>query len=302
LKKLLINRKPVNGPWGGGNLFVKAIIENAERHGYEIVYKLIPNIDSILMIDPRYDELGISINEIFSYKSKNPNVRVVHRVNECDARKGTNNIDVLLSKSSKITDATIFVSKWMQDYFKDSWETKEQHVIYNGVNKSHFRIKDPDLRIYDKMPPKKIIAHHWSNNEMKGFDIYEKIDKWVEKNKDYEFIYIGRDRKTFKNAMAIEPLFGKALGDELRQGDIYVSASRFDPGPNHVIEALACEIPTYVHADGGGAVEFAGTDAVYGSFEELILRISKSELPTKRGWNISWEDCVDLYFKIIDGK
>jgi glycosyltransferase involved in cell wall biosynthesis len=254
------------------------------------------------MIDPRYDELGISINEIASYKYKNPNVRVVHRVNECDARKGTNNIDVLLSNSSKITDATIFVSKWMQDYFRDSWKTEEQHVIKNGVDKCHFRIKDPDLRIYDKMPPKKIIAHHWSNNEMKGFDIYEKIDKWIEGRQEYEFIYIGRDRKTFKNAKIIEPLFGKALGDELRQGDIYVSASRFDPGPNHVIEALACEIPTYVHRDGGGAVEFAGADAVYGSFEELILRITRAEYPAKSGWDLTWEECADLYFKIIDGK
>lgn len=300
----------MDGPWGGGNLFVKAIISESEKYGYEVVSKLEPGIDAILMIDPRYDELGISINEIASYKFKNPNVRVVHRVNECDARKGTNNMDVLLSNSSKIADATVFVSNWMKEYFQNSWETEEQHVVYNGVNKDHFRendisIHNPHIRKYCI----RIVAHHCSNNEMKGFDIYEKLDEWIGKNGkneefeyNYEFVYIGRDRGTFKNTRVVSPLFGKALGEKLGWGDIYVSASRHDPGPNHIIEALACELPTFAHRDEGGAVEFAGLDAVYGSFEELILRITNKNLPIKRGWDISWEDCAKKYFEIIDKK
>lgn len=294
MKKLLLNRKPIDGPWGGGNLFVRSIVENAKEYGYEIVYKLEPDISAILMIDPRYDELGISANEISLYKAQNPNVRVVHRINECDARKGTNDIDIILSQCSKFTDATVFVSNWMKDYFRDIWHSENRFVIYNGVEHGHFRPKESSFG-----KKTKIVAHHWSNNKMKGFDIYEKLDKWVGTNKEFEFVYIGRDRGTFKNTTVIDPLFGKALGDELRQGDIYVSASRFDPGPNHVIEALACEIPTFVYKNGGGAVEFAGQDAVFNSFEELILRIKNKEYPKKRGWTMSWKDCAKLYFEII---
>jgi hypothetical protein len=32
-------------------------------------------------------------------------------------------------------------------------------------------------------------------------------------------------------------MFGKELGDELGKYDVYASASRFDPGPNHIIES-----------------------------------------------------------------
>ena len=35
--KVFINRKPVDGPWGGGNLFVKAFYEHSKEIGYEII-------------------------------------------------------------------------------------------------------------------------------------------------------------------------------------------------------------------------------------------------------------------------
>lgn len=333
MKKLLLNRKPINGPWGGGNLFVQAICENAENSGYEIVHDFKSKVDAILMVDPRYDELGISSKEICDYKLKNPEVRVVHRVNECDARKGTNDMDNMLRECSKFTDATIFVSKWIQNYFKDNWNTKEQHVVYNGVNHDHFRHKDYEIsekvqRWHDgegeglelhewlgmswedykewasptRKKITKIVSHHWSNNPRKGFDIYEKLDEWVGKNPDFSFTYIGRERGTFKNTTVIEPLFGKALGDELRQYDVYVSASRFDPGPNHIIEALACELPTFVHKDGGGACEFCNSNSQYSSFEELVLRLKMKEWPPSYVWPFFWDMTAANCFDIIDKK
>jgi len=310
MKKLLMNRKPVRGPWGGGNLFVKAICEYAESRGYEVVHSLQQNIDAILMIDSRYDNLGIAMNEISFYKSRNPQTRVVHRVNECDARKATHDMDKMLVSCSNFTDATVFVSNWMKDYFEKSWNCKEQHVAYNGVDQDHFSPLNFDTKYVKNNlhkalnVPIKIIAHHWSSNDLKGFDIYDKLDEWVGNNNDYEFVYIGRSQDKFKNAIVIDPLFGKALGDELKFGSVYVSASRWDPGPNHIIEALACHLPTFVHKDGGGAVEFANSPgAVYSSFEELISKIQQKELwPIKKGWDISWKDCANRYFDIIEGK
>lgn len=320
MKKILLNRKPLyNQAWGGGNLFVKAMCEHAEEHGYEIVHKLEPGLDAILLVDPRYDELGISVNEVALYKTQNPKTRVVHRVNECDARKSTSDMDELLVGCSKITDATVFVSNWMKEYFGNAqyryarpeyedivkrkggpWRCEEQYVVYNGVNHEHFRPKDSMLLTTDAHVCR-IVAHHWSNNQLKGFDIYDKLDKWVGENPGYEFIYIGRSQGKFKNAKIIDPLFGKALGDELRQYDVYVSASRWDPGPNHVIESLACGLPTFVHADGGGALEFADIPgASYSSFEELVLKIKQREYwPSQDTWKVSWKECADQYFQII---
>ena len=44
--KILINRKPVEGPWGGGNLFVKAFCESASLRGHEVTFQLEDDIDA----------------------------------------------------------------------------------------------------------------------------------------------------------------------------------------------------------------------------------------------------------------
>ena len=108
--KILINRKPVQGPWGGGNLFVSAFCEYMKNIGHTVVHKFEYNIDLIFIQDPRYDELRISINEIIAYKKLKPLTKIIHRVNECDARKETSNIDALLRECSEFTDKTVFVS------------------------------------------------------------------------------------------------------------------------------------------------------------------------------------------------
>ena len=71
--KILINRKPVMGPWGGGNLFVKFFHKFMTEVGHNVVNKLEKDIDVIFIQNPRYDELGISINEAIQYKNTFPN-------------------------------------------------------------------------------------------------------------------------------------------------------------------------------------------------------------------------------------
>jgi glycosyltransferase involved in cell wall biosynthesis len=138
MKKILINRNIVQGPWGGGNNFVKSLYEELQIKGYSLVHTLKEDIDLIIMIDPRYDESRISINEISSYKRNHPKVKILHRINECDARKNTNDIDRLLLVSNQIADETVFISQWLRDYFIEKGFNKRSHVIYNGCNSSHF--------------------------------------------------------------------------------------------------------------------------------------------------------------------
>ena len=38
--KIAISYKPNNGSWGGGNQFVKSLVQGASDEGYEIVYNL----------------------------------------------------------------------------------------------------------------------------------------------------------------------------------------------------------------------------------------------------------------------
>ena len=286
--KILINRKPINGPWGGGNLFVKSFVAIMNELGHDIVHDFENDIDIAFIQDPRYDELGISINEIINYKiNYNPNVRVVQRINECDARKGTSDVDNLLRECSRYLDHTFFVSSWMKDYhIQKGWKCNKNSVLINGVDDyfiSREKINNRKINI---------VTHHWSNNYMKGFDIYDKIDEEVGKRNDITFTYIGRDRGTFKSTKVVEPLHGEDLAKELGKYDVYISASKFDPGPNHVLESISCQIPTYSHVSGGGAVEFVGKDHTYSDWDDLLAIINKNSFKMNDFKTRSWKDCI----------
>ncbi len=288
--KVLINRKPVEGPWGGGNNFVKAFYKYLPEHGHEVFNTFVPDLDVIFVMDPRYDELGISINEAIMYKNQFPNVKIVQRINECDARKNTNDIDKMLLECSKHIDKTIFVSYWMMNYFiEKKWQCKENYVLVNGVDefyKPREKIKNNKVNI---------VTHHWSDNYMKGFDYYEMIDNLCKDREDITFTYIGRERGTFKNTKVVPPLFGEALAKELGRYDLYITASRYDPGPNHVLEAIASEIPVFAYAEGGGACEFAGSEFIFNSFEDLVEKINKKSYNNNKTKISSWKECMDKF-------
>ena len=296
--KILLNRKPVEGPWGGGNHFLIGMIEECQRRGHVVTHQLENDIDAIYLHDPRPDELGISINEAIAYKNHFRSTLLIHRVNECDARKGTQGVDEMLRQTSSYTDLTIFVSNWMKKYHVDKgWNCPSQTVFYNGVNKKNFfpREKISNGKV-------NIVTHHWSNNYLKGFDVYDWLDEWVAKNPDFTFTYIGRENGNFKNTKVVPPLFGKQLGDELGKYDVYISASRHDPGPNHVLESLASGIPTYAHSEGGGSVEFTGSQNTYSSLEDLekILlskSFDKNEMNPK-----DWQECMPSLIDQIEIK
>lgn len=296
--KLLVNRKPVQGPWGGGNHFIKTLHDRASEYDVELVHKLQPDLDGIFLIDPRYDELGISINEVFKYKNAFPETKIFYRANECDQRKGEKNqMDPCIKAMGQISDICFFISSWIHSYHIDSdWKCKTNVVIANGTDKSIFKPSN------EKKENGKInlVTHHWSNNAMKGHDVYEKIDNWVKDREDFTFTYIGRSHAPLPNTELIEPLSGAKLGKLLSSHDVYISASRWDPGPNHIIESLACNLPTYAHIDGGGASEFVGDKHVYKDLNSLFTILENKKFSKNTGFTPSdWNRVIEVYFENI---
>ena len=291
--KILINRKPVEGPWGGGNGFIKALIFGLQNKGHEVVHNLQHGIDCFFIADPRKDSESPGLGEILNaYGNSKP---IIQRINECDARKNTEHMDLLLLDCSKYLNKTIFVSKWMEDYFlKKGWRSSNVCNIHNGVDKNIFK---PIKKSQKKL--KSVVAHHWSNNLLKGFDGYEFLDYLAGKG-IIEFTYIGRHRNSFQNTNIIEPCTGEMLASNLANHDIYISASRFDPGPNHILEALAVGLPTYVHRDGGGAVEFAGNSKTFRNLCELEKIVLKQNHYTNDYNLLTWEESISLYVSEIE--
>ena len=311
--QVYINREPVAGPWGGGNNFVRAFWEFADTRdqltravsqGFppgsadevELCNDPSMNINPDVMLVVGLDNQGptqISVDQAVLYRMYvNPTCKIVLRVNECDARKGTTGVDDMLLKVSEHVDGTVFVSNWLHDYFNNKgWACKEQAVIYNGVQRSIFK---PAPKLDNGKV--NIVTVHWSDNAMKGQDFVEWTDEFVGMHSDeFTFTFIGRTKAELKHSTHIRPLSGQRLGEEIGTYDICINASRFDPGPNSVIEPITCGLPTYVHGDGGGGVEFAGEDHVFSSFNELERLLLGKKFKQNTTNFKPWKQCITEY-------
>jgi glycosyltransferase involved in cell wall biosynthesis len=285
-------------------MLVAALYKHLPDFGIEVIpadnMMVAPDVALAIGLSSEGMGQGAGFEQLVAYRltmAGRRKVKVIIRANENDARKGTNNVDRMWSIASNHADGTVFVSEWMREYFNDSWHCDNNVVIKNGVDHEIFK---PNKKLDNGKV--NIVAHHWSNNPMKGFDVYDWLDDFVGRNDGFTFTYIGRDRGTFEHTNVIRPLHGRKLGEELGKYDVYVSASRWDPGPNHILEALSCGLPTYVYKDGGGCVEFVDEHAVYNDTTHLenILRSKHWIAHPQLGMSLSdWKSCVGMYADFI---
>ncbi len=253
--KVSIGMNLTTAPWGGGNQFGLALVESLQQRGVEVSFDLnAPDLDLILLADPR-PELKITAythHDVMKYlRWRNPRAIVVHRINECDERKGeTNNINPKLRQAARIADHTVFVSSWLRDLHLAQGMTPQSHsVILNGSDPQIFNAVG--YQRWDKKSPLKLITHHWGNHWFKGFDIYQHIDSLVPKN-NITFTYIGKlpDGLQLKHTRYIAPKSGKELAALLRQHHVYVTGSQFEPGSNHQNEGALCGLPLLYRESG----------------------------------------------------
>lgn len=260
--KIAFNRQIRRIPWGGGAHFHSAMADVLHENGHVVVSELSDDVDVIFMLDPRQEDGGFCWNAIRSIKNKLPHVKVLHRINECDSRNGgVNRIDIQLQQSNVVADHTIFISEWLRNYHAaKGLVPNSSEVVYNGCRLDWFYPDKNRPHTLDNLDRKiRIVTHHWSDNAMKGFDLYNALDSYVKKYTQYEFTYIGRYEKSYtpSNTKILPPMYGQELGDELRKHDIYVTASRNEPAGMHHIEGAASGLPVLYHAHGGGIVECA---------------------------------------------
>lgn len=252
-----INLQP--GPWGGGNQAMRALAERLSAKGAEVSFDLTaPDLDIILLVDPRSNSLSASYadREIFAYlKRVNHRALVVHRVNECDERKGTSGVNKALLRANRCADHTVFISSWLRDLFlAQGLPCKSVSVILNGSDRGTFNPQGYER--WDHVSPLRLVTHHWSGHWMKGFDIYQRLDQMLEDARykgTIEFTYIGNlpEGFRFQNAAYVEPKQGIELADEIRRHHVYVTASRNEPGGNHQNEGANCGLPVLYRESGG---------------------------------------------------
>ncbi len=281
--RIVFNMRPVDTPWGGGNWWLTQVVRHLRESGYDVRFDLDRAADCVVVVDPRVGgNVGFGADEIEAYRALHPDARCLHRINECDLRKGTNEIDALLAAANRVADHTVFISGWLRDYHAERWfELSRPHsVIHNGADPAIFHpVGSAELEPGGTM---RLLTHHWSDNPMKGFDVYEEVDRLIAAGElgDAELWVIGRWPRDcdWRAARTFPPITGPELAGLLRQGHVYITASRWEPGGMHHVEGAQCGLPVLYHEDGGGIVEMASRygigfrDDVGGAIGELRER------------------------------
>ena len=245
--------KETESPWGGGNVILYHLYEYLLKNGHDIVFTVEQDIDLCYITDPRSSE------HIYKWAKQNE-VPIVQRVGDL----GTHNKPEILEKIKSKQDSVetfIFPSAWAKAYAKKGGiSTSKSVVIPNVADPTFTRSKI------------KLVTHHWSDNPKKGAEVYQQLVRDL----DYlnvEFTYIGRmcfQTEGGKNFKHMQPLTKHELNGELRKHDFYLTASEEEAGANHVLEAIACNLPIFYTTKGGSIPEYChGRGIPYSSYDEL---------------------------------
>lgn len=289
--RVAVNAVPVSGSWGGGNQWLGQMLQAFRTLGIEVKFDLTsPDLDLIWILHSA-DWLGGTFGrkDILRYRQNNPRTRVIHRVNENDARKASQSgptqgrsMDEAIRAINECADETVFIADWLKEYHRTRGlnHVGVGPVIWNGAGSGAFHPVRGNIWPGGNAPLV-LITHHWSDHWNKGFDIYRDVDEAISNGelKGFELRVLGRWPKeiTWKSARALPPHSGASLGEQLRLAHAYLTASRAEPGGMHFIEGLQCGLPLLYHAEGGGIVEVARASAglEFSNMGELCLRLEE---------------------------
>jgi len=265
-----------SGPYGGGNQFLKALRDYfIEKNVYS---KSVENAD-VILFNSHHEVEGL-----IKIKQKYPDKVFIHRIDGpvFHIRKDNVYLDKLIyNLNEKIADASIFQSHWSRGKNLELGlkSGKFETTIINAPNPNIFNKKSKIE--FNENKKIKIIATSWASSLSKGFDTYRFLDKNLDFSK-FEMTFCGNSPYKFNNLKMLAPLPSNELAKQLKQHDIYITASKNDPCSNSLIEALHCELPSIGLNDGGhpeiigkGGLTFNKDDEILNCLENIKNNYAK---------------------------
>ena len=229
---------------GGGNQFIKMLKRNLQKRR---LYAETSEADIVLFNSHQ------CIPDVVKAKRRYPNKIFIHRIDGLMKlyNKPEDMRDNIVRLANEwISDGNIYQSNWSRERNYEFGMKKMPYeiTVCNAADNSIFN-RDGKCE-FDRGRKIRLIATSWSDNMNKGFDTYKYLDETLDWNK-YEMIFVGNSPVGFKHIVHKPPMKSADLAKELKQHDIYISASRKDPCSNSVIEALSCGLPALCLNDGG---------------------------------------------------
>jgi glycosyltransferase involved in cell wall biosynthesis len=258
-------------PWGGGNQFLKALKNKfIDMRCYE---KDVSDAHVILFNSyPFRNER--SFREL--YLLKKAGKVVIHRIDGpiWYTRGEGDEIDKIIFAFNRLfAEGTIFQSLWSR---QKCYERGLKHNTFEAVV-----LNAPDDLVFS--PPAlprrnslkiQLITTSWSSNPKKGFDIYQFLDQNLDFTK-YEYTFIGNSPIRFKNIRYLPPLSSKGIAIQLRNHDLFVTASQDDPCSNSLLEALRCGLPAVARHSGGHSEILGQGGELFHGKDDVLVAIGK---------------------------
>jgi len=249
-------RKP---PWGGGNQFLMALLQELSSRGVSVGANTFGKRTKYVLVNSHTFSPDVEKKILAS------SAKIIHRIDGPTSVYGRedNTLDQKIqSWNEKHASKTIFQSQYsFSKHTELGLNFKQSKVIHNAVNPNLFF---PSAKSFNPNRKKKLIAAAWSDNPKKGKATFE----WLDKNLDFsrfDFTFVGRIQTQFKNIKILPPVGTLEMGALLREADVYIFASQFDSCSNSLLEALSSGLPAVYHGS-GGSPELVGKGGI--SFNE----------------------------------
>lgn len=255
-----------DGPWGGGNQFLRALKSRFVKQG---CYEDDPNQAEIILFNSHHN-----IINVIKLKRKFPEKIFIHRVDGPMSYRGESGKKLdkkIFNINSFIADGTVFQSKWsrQESYKKGMKKNRFEAIIHNAPDPEIFFPQQNKKTSAYKL---KLIATSWSNNPNKGFDIYHYLDKNLDFDK-YIFTFIGKIDKPFENFNVIEPLPSLELAEQLRSHDIFIFASENEACSNSLLEAQHCGLSAVVRNTSSNPEILSNRGEVFKGEKDILKKI-----------------------------
>lgn len=239
-------------PAGGGHQFMRAIWNEMEKRGLRVEGNTISRTTRACL----FNSFNFDAARLKAFRR--PGCCMVHRVDgPIGVYRGFDDGTDrrICDINRELADATIFQSNYsLQKHRELGLDFRNPIVIPNATDPAIFHATNRiNFNPHRKI---KLISVSWSDNVNKGAPVYQWLDEHLDWSR-YEYTFIGRSPITFNKIRMITPLASTDLAQDLRQHDLYITASRNDPCSNSLLEALACGLPA-LYLNSGGHPEIAG--------------------------------------------
>lgn len=264
-----------DGPWGGGNQFLKAIREQWRKKGiyaenFEEADSYLLNAFPLRHLEYFTDPLKIKKAEEKAIFYRLDGLFYKNRMDEKE--KYIDDICALYANS--FVDGVIYQTNWIK-------KIQQNHGISENIS-NIVCINAPDSQIFKKQElsfPKegekiKLVATCWAPNERKGFKYYKYLDENLDFNK-YEMTFIGNSPIEFKNIKMKSPLSTVDLAKELTKYHVFVSCAFDEPCSNSLLEAMHLGLPAIVHNSGGSPELIGGFGVAFNDEKDIISSINE---------------------------